>query len=144
MNENRKKIIIKILKEKIKDLQAIYLFGSQNSNIATKDSDIDIAFLSRNQLSKKEIWDISNEIANILSTDVDLIDIHKSDTIFRYQIISTAERIYGNGYEIDKFEMLAISLYYRFQDERREIVQEIKKRKTIFAEENSGARCNIK
>jgi predicted nucleotidyltransferase len=131
MNQN--KTIIETLSSEIPKLQAIYLFGSQNNATATNQSDIDIAYLSEKDMSDLDRWRISQLLANKLSKDVDLIDIKKSDTIFRYQIISSATRIYGDGYEVESFETLAYSFYLRFQEERKPIIDAIKKRKSILS-----------
>jgi predicted nucleotidyltransferase len=128
-----KNLIIKSLKDDIPTLQALYLFGSQNDNTATQKSDIDLAYLSEGKLTPLQIWEISQKLANILSMDVDLVDIKETDTIFRYQIISTSSRIYGEGYEVESFETLAFSFYLRFQEERKPIIDAIKKRKSILA-----------
>ncbi len=127
-----KQLIIDILKQEIPELQALYLFGSQNDGSATTKSDVDIAYLSQKSLNSLERWDISQKLASLLSLDVDLIELSTTNTIFRYQILSTAERIYGDGYEIQSFETLAYSFYLRFQEERQPIVDEILKNKSVF------------
>ena len=127
-----KQLIIDTLKQEIPKLQALYLFGSQNNGSATKKSDIDIAYLSQKPLSSLERWDISQKLASLLSLDVDLIELSTTNTIFRYQILSTAERIYGDGYEVESFETLAYSFYLRFQEERQPILDEIMKNKSVF------------
>ncbi len=127
-----KQLIIDTLKQEIPKLQALYLFGSQNDGSATKKSDVDIAYLSQKPISSLERWDISQKLASLLSLDVDLIELSTTNTIFRYQILSTAERIYGDGYEIESFETLAYSFYLRFQEERQPIVDEILKNKSVF------------
>ena len=127
-----KQLIIDTLKQEIPKLQALYLFGSQNDGSATTKSDVDIAYLSQKPLSSLERWDISQKLASLLSLDVDLIELSTTNTIFRYQILSTAERIYGGGYEVESFETLAYSFYLRFQEERQPIVDEILKNKSVF------------
>jgi predicted nucleotidyltransferase len=133
MDKKIKDLIIKNLKDDIPALQALYLFGSQNDNTATQKSDVDLAYLSDEKLTPLQIWEISQKLANILSMDVDLVDIRETDTIFRYQIISTSNRIYGDGYDVERFETLAYSFYLRFQEERKPIIDAIKKRKSILA-----------
>ena len=127
-----KQLLIDTLKQEIPKLQALYLFGSQNDGSATTKSDVDIAYLSQKSLSSLERWDISQKLAALLSLDVDLIELSTTNTIFRYQILSTAKRIYGNGYEVESFETLAYSFYLRFQEERQPIVDEIMKNKSVF------------
>ena len=135
LSKSDRLIIVDTLKIEIPKLKAVYLFGSQKDGTATKESDVDIAYLSSYSLSAEEHWVLSQKLATLLSQDVDLIDIKETNTIFRYQIISTAERIYGNGYEVESFETLAYSFYLRFQEERQPIVDEIIKNKTILGKQ---------
>ena len=127
-----KQLIIDTLKQEIPELQALYLFGSQNDGSATKKSDVDIAYLTQQTLTSLERWDVSQKLASLLSLDVDLIELSTTNTIFRYQILSTAERIYGDGYDVESFETLAYSFYLRFQEERKPIVDAIIKNKSVF------------
>ena len=75
---------------------------------------------------------MSEKLALKLSRDVDLVELAKTNTIFRYQILSTAERIYGEGYEVESFETLAYSFYLRFKQERKPIVDAIMEKKSVF------------
>ena len=131
--ENRdKQLIVDTLKQEIPELQALYLFGSQSDGTASKQSDVDIAYLSKRALISVERWELSNNLASLLSMNVDLIELSQTNTIFRYQILSTAERIYGEGYEVESFETLAYSFYLRFQEERKPIVDAIIENRSVF------------
>ena len=121
-----------MLTQDIPELQSLYLFGSQSDGTASQKSDVDIAYLSKKALSSLERWQIAQKLAILLGLDVDLIELSSTNTIFRYQILSTAERIYGEGYEVESFETLAYSFYLRFQEERQPIVDEIMKNRSVF------------
>lgn len=127
-----KQLIIDTLQENIPELQALYLFGSQMDGTATSTSDVDIAYLSHKVLSSLDRWGLSQKLASLLSTDIDLIELSQTNTIFRYQILSTSERIYGGGYDVESFETLAYSFYLRFQEERKPIVDAIMENKSVF------------
>ncbi len=127
-----KQRIIDMLQHEIPALQALYIFGSQQDGTATKKSDIDIAFLSAEKIKSLQRWNISKKLAKELSRDIDLIELSQTNTIFRYQILSTAERIYGSGYSVESFETLAYSFYLRFQEERKPIVDAIMENKSVF------------
>lgn len=125
LSDEDKALIIDTLKDEIPELQAVYLFGSQKDDTATDKSDVDVAYLSSKRLTPVERWDVSQKLASKLSRDVDLVELSSTNTIFRYQILATADRIYGEGYEVENFETLAYSFYLRFQEERKPIVDEI-------------------
>jgi len=132
LNNEEKQCIINTLTTHIDELQAVYIFGSQNDGTAMSKSDVDIAYLSKKELSNVERWDVSKKLASLLSKDVDLIELSTTNTILRYQILSKGSRIYGEGYEVESFETLAYSFYLRFQEERQPIVDEIMKNKSIL------------
>ena len=132
LENSKKQLIVDALKLEIPELQALYLFGSQNDGTASSKSDVDIAYLSTVSLSSLGRWEIAEKLASLLSLDVDLITLSQTNTIFRYQILSTAERIYGEGYEVESFETLAYSFYLRFQEERKPIVDAIIENRSVF------------
>ncbi len=122
----RKKIIVDTLKEEIPALQALYIFGSYADGSATQKSDIDIAYLSLESISSTVHWEISQLLARILDCDIDLIQLQETNTVFRFQIISKAERIYCiDNDTVDRFETLTFSFYLRFQEERQPIIDAI-------------------
>ncbi len=125
LSHEEKQTIIRTLKAKLPDLQALYLFGSQHDGTATKRSAVDIAYLSQTPLSAVARWDLSQTLASQLLRDVDLVELPSTNTVFRYQILSKGERIYGGGYDVESFETLAYSFYLRFQEERRPIIDAI-------------------
>jgi predicted nucleotidyltransferase len=115
VGDKDKKSIVDALRRDIPQLQAVYIFGSQQDDTATSESDIDIAYLSTRVLDPVQRWDIAQRLASMLLRDVDLVDLRQTDTIFRYQILSKGARIHGGGYEVESFETLAYSFYLRFQ-----------------------------
>ena len=132
LDVSNKQIIIDMLKKEIPKLQALYIFGSYADGTATNTSDIDIAYLTTEALTSTQRWDISQKLAILLSRDIDLIELTETNTIFRYQILSKGTRIYGEGYDVESFETLAYSFYLRFQEERKPIVDEILKNRSVF------------
>ncbi len=132
LDVSNKQIIIDMLKKEIPKLKALYIFGSYADGTATDTSDIDIAYLTTEALTPTQRWDISQKLAILLSRDIDLIELTETNTIFRYQILSKGIRIYGEGYDVENFETLAYSFYLRFQEERKPIVDEILKNRSVF------------
>ncbi|HHH37367.1 MAG TPA: nucleotidyltransferase domain-containing protein [Epsilonproteobacteria bacterium] len=124
--------IIDHLHSQIPALRALYLFGSYADGTANHESDVDVAFLSDALPDSVARWEIAQALARKLHADVDLVDLRSTNTIFRYQILSTGERIYGEGYEVEYFETLAYSFYLRFKEERKPIIDEILKNGEVF------------
>ena len=99
--------------------------------------------MSQKPLSSLERWAVSQKLASLLSLDVDLIELSTTNTIFRYEILSTAERIYGEGYDVESFETLAYSFYLRFQEERQPIVDEIMKDVMVLGKYKTMDKWNL-
>jgi len=72
----------------------IILFSSLVKGNFRKDSDIDIAYLSDKEISNVERFWVSQEIADSLNRDIDLIDLKKASTVLKAQIVGTGEVIY--------------------------------------------------
>lgn len=128
----QKETITQVLQSKIDSLKAVYLFGSYANNTATHKSDIDLSYLTDSPITSVKNWEIANTLSSELGIDVDLVNLAQTDTIFRYQIISTGQRIQGSGFEVESFETLAYSFYLRFQEERKPILDAIYADKRVF------------
>lgn len=129
------KDIIRFLSSNLPKLRGIYLFGSHADGTARKESDFDIGFLLEypGKLNASELFSLSNELARQLSADVDLVDLRQTNIDFRFVIVSTGKRIFCNDETLcDTFEMITYSMYQRFEEERKPIIQAIKKRGRIY------------
>ncbi len=117
--------IITELHEAVPNLKALYIFGSFADDTVNRESDIDIAYLAEDTLNNIQRWEIAQALARRLNIDVDLVDLKTTNTVFRFQIISTGKRIFGDGYDVEEFEMLSYSFYLRFQEERQSIIDAV-------------------
>ncbi|MFQ5456338.1 MAG: nucleotidyltransferase domain-containing protein [Nitrospirota bacterium] len=128
-------IIVDILNREIKDLLCIYLFGSYiEEGKYKKDSDIDIAFLAEEGLDNITRWEISNILADKLKRDIDLIDLRGVSTVMKAQIMTNGLSIYeSDKKKRENFEMLSLSDYARLNEERKEIIERIKREGLVYA-----------
>lgn len=126
--------VIKILQKEIPGLSAVYLFGSRSEGQARPDSDTDIAYLSAGpEMTSVDRFFLAQQLADILNTDVDLVDLRTASTILRFEIVGKGKRIFCLDETIcDLFEITVFSMYQRFQEERKEIVEEILQKGTIY------------
>jgi predicted nucleotidyltransferase len=125
--------ILSLLKKEVPSLHAIYLFGSMASSLNNKNSDLDLAFLATNTISSTTRFDISQEIASILNIDVDLIDLQAASEVMRFEIISKGRCLFSdNSTFVENFEDKAYMLYIYLNENRLEILNDIKKRGKVF------------
>lgn len=114
----------------------IIVFGSYAKNSTHKNSDIDIAYYSEDQtLSTYEIFQLAQELADILKIEVDLINIRTASTVFKAQIYTTGTIIYStNDILIKNLQMTALSMYAKLNEERENILKKIGESGTIYEE----------
>ncbi|MEH7454661.1 type VII toxin-antitoxin system MntA family adenylyltransferase antitoxin [Gottfriedia acidiceleris] len=124
--------IINVLIKKINPY-VIILFGSAAQDRMRPDSDIDIAYLSDAKLSHYERFLLSQELANLLNKNVDLIDLNNASTVFQAEIIHNGKVIYCSDDERRiNFEIKILKMYAKLNEEREEIIDQIKKRGSIY------------
>ncbi|MDH5546791.1 MAG: nucleotidyltransferase domain-containing protein [Gammaproteobacteria bacterium] len=115
------------------DLVAIYLFGSTAQGLDNQYSDMDIGFLSRARIAPKDVWEIGQELAVTLKQNVDLIELKNASTVMRMQIAGEGKRIYcSDEIACENFEDYIFSSYARLNEERKDIIADIKKRGSVY------------
>lgn len=112
---------------------AVILFGSYGKGLARKESDIDIAYLGDRELSSYENFVLAQEIAGLVGKDVDLLDLRRSSTVMKAQIITGGEVIYCSD-EMRKadFFMKALKEYALLNEERAVVLREIERRGSVY------------
>jgi len=124
---------IQLILQHRSDILAIYLFGSHGTPYENKESDLDIAILPLHPFDSLQRWQLAQEVAYAIHRDVDLIDLTQASTVLRFQIIGLGKRVFcSNPFASDLFETTTYSAYVRFNDERRELLDAIKKRGRIL------------
>lgn len=110
MEEIKISEIIDILNKQF-ECEAIVLFGSYARKMQRQDIDIDIdiAFKTKRDVSKQEMFNAIQNLEEILKKEVDLIDLNNISDSFRYEILMNGETIYCKDniqfdlYKLDMF-----------------------------------------
>lgn len=135
LEENLKKQLIKVIQNKINPA-FILLFGSFVKGTNRIDSDIDLAFFSKEQLSSYERFLLASELAEITGREVDLVDLKQIDTVFTMQIFSQGIPIYiQDENEFTRQKMRAYSMYATLSEQRAGVIESIKERGSVFGDE---------
>ena len=125
--------IVETILSAIPQCRAIYLFGSWGSSAQRADSDIDLAVLPASPLASVPRWELAQLLASRLHRDVDLVDLLAASTVLRMQVVSHGERLYvSDENEIEQFEDTVFSSYARLNEERREILNDVRRRGSIY------------
>lgn len=128
--------IREMLVGKLTGLQAIYVFGSRGQQLENSNSDFDIAFLRplTSTFSKLDLFNLQEQLASRLHTDVDLIDLSAASLVFKFQIISTGKLIYcRQDFNSTQFEMKVMSMYQRFNLERADLLNEVTRTGKVYS-----------
>lgn len=112
------------------DVEAIYLFGSYLTPDQQQDSDVDIAVLFSHEKAKLlkslAVSDCRDALETVLKRTVDLVNLRTVNTVFQNEIIQQGRILcQQNERIVDEFEMLAISLYQKLNEERAGILEDI-------------------
>ncbi len=111
----------------------IFLFGSFIRGETHTESDIDIAFLGKQQYCEYEIFLIAQQLAEMLGKEVDLVDLGKSSTIFKAQVVKTGEIIYCIDENLrDVFVIKTIMEYEYLEYDRKGIIDNIEKTGRVY------------
>ena len=112
----------------------IIVFGSYATGKTHKNSDIDIAFYSDDRsLTTYDIFQLSQELADTLKLEVDLVNIDFASTVFQAQIYTTGKVIYSKDDTFLKnHQMTALSMYANLNEERDVVLKKIDESRSIM------------
>lgn len=134
LNKEKQEQIINFLTTKT-NCCAIVIFGSYARDSERPDSDLDIAIKTDKKLTSIEIFNLQNDLEDILKIDVDLIDLaQEMSDGFRYEILINGQLIYcTNEFEFDLYKLRMFREYLELNESRQEILRQIKE-----GENNNG------
>lgn len=121
------------MRESIRDLHAVYLYGSVITDDFKQDSDLDIAFKSPSCLNNQTRWRLQEELAARFNRDVDLLDLENSSLVMQFEVISKGTRIFcAEENEIEAYETLIFSRYLDFNQIRKLIIKSILSEGSVY------------
>jgi predicted nucleotidyltransferase len=126
--------VIQKFKDTVPELIALYRFGSQAQGTARPESDVDLAFLTRQTLSPAARLALREELSLLLHRDVDLVDLRQASTVMRMQVVSTGKCLFSaDDRKREQFETIVYASYARLNEERRGILDDIRARGRVYA-----------
>lgn len=127
--------LVNTLLAAIPECRAIYRFGSWGTEMARAESDIDLAVLPRQPLDAVLCWELGQSLAVLAGRDVDLVDLLRASTVLRMQVISSGKRLHcADLVTVEAFEDRVFSSYARLNEERREILADVRRRGSVYGE----------
>lgn len=109
-----------------------FLVGSFGTPRFTKDSDLDLAVYFAESVD----WDLKlilkEQLENLVSRDVDLVDLRTADPIFARQILENGRLLFSkNNHLLMEWKIKSLSLYIDLKMGRSEIEKNLLKRTKI-------------
>ncbi len=108
-------------------VQAVYLFGTYDTEREWPGSDVDVAVLLPPEEAKRSgslTWSgLHVALEQLLGKDVDLINLRQAPTVVQKEVVFAGRRIIcTDRYAAEEFEMLVLSFYQKLNEERAEIL----------------------
>ncbi|NLV21664.1 MAG: nucleotidyltransferase domain-containing protein [Syntrophomonadaceae bacterium] len=126
--------IIKTSLEQQLDPYLIVLFGSASTGRLRSDSDVDIAFLSDQEMDSYELFIVAQQLADQLGREVHLIDLNQASTVLQAQVVGKGQVILDKEpNRRQEYFILVLKKYARLNEERAPILNKIKERGSIYA-----------
>jgi len=133
MNEETLLKIKRFLVERL-DPDFIVLFGSYATGQEHSKSDVDLAFYNEShEKSSYDVFFLAQELADLIGTDVDLVDLSKASTVFKMQIFAKGWPLYvTDSGQFDRYEMLVYRMYADLNEQRKEVLKEIHESGSVY------------
>ena len=94
--------------------ELIILFGSQVRGTQSRESDFDVAILGNQPFSLEQKIKFARQIANILNTKedkIDVIDLLSASPLLQYKVATTGRLLKGEKAKFIRFQVLAWKRY---------------------------------
>jgi predicted nucleotidyltransferase len=125
--------ISRFLRTAIPGLEAAYRFGSTVSGETHAESDVDVAFITRESPAPGRTWEAAGDLGVELGRDVDLVDLRAASTVMRVQVLEDSVLLVDDDPTARAwFEMLSLSDYARLNEERRGILEDVRLRGRVY------------
>jgi predicted nucleotidyltransferase len=122
-----------LVSTRVPGLVALYLFGSRARGDAGPDADFDLGLLGHDKLDAVERWKLQEDLAAHAHANVDLVDLRRASTVMRVQVLRDGALLVDvHPAERQAFEATALSAYARLNEERREILNDLAARGSIY------------
>ncbi len=97
------------------EIAALYLYGSQAEGRASVLSDIDVAVLAREDLSRQQLWQLEDRCAARWPERVDMRVLNLAPLPFRYEVTAHGQRVWAaEPGEVAGLESLIWRRYWDF------------------------------
>ncbi len=124
--------VVGLLRRSLPGLRAVYLFGSAAQGTEHAGSDVDLAVWAEAPLSARERFVLAEACARRLHREVDLVDLSAVSTALAAQVVGGGELLFARDpVAVAEFEVAVLAKYCRLNEERQDLLADIRRRGTI-------------
>ena len=124
---------IRMIRDAIPDVVAVYRFGSTVEGGTHTASDVDLAFLAPRPVESVRRFDLQEGLAVALRHDIDLIDLRAASTVMRMRVVSCGVVLaVFDATEKERFETYTYASYARLNEERKSILEQVVREGTVY------------
>lgn len=103
-----------------------YLYGSQTTNHARKDSDVDIAVFPKSPLTPTHYIELIETLSELLEKQVDLVALPETSLILRYEMLKSGQLLYAEDEHFFQiYVMHTMGLYLDFKHDRKKCEEKL-------------------
>ncbi len=125
--------LVAMVRDSMRDVVAIYRFGSSATDTARSDSDVDVAMLGAGPLDPLVRFDLQELLAAAIHRSVDLVDLRRASSVMAHQVVTTGLLLYeSDAAERGRFEDFVFGAYARLNEERRGILDRIAAEGSVY------------
>ncbi|PSR21174.1 MAG: nucleotidyltransferase domain-containing protein [Sulfobacillus acidophilus] len=128
-----KNAVIRWATKTVPDILALYVFGSRAQGTCDSTSDWDFALLVPGYCQPLQLWEWSDQLADIVQAPVDLLDFRAASTVMQYEILTTGERWWAQGAVADLYECAVLSDKLDLDEQRAALLDDIEREGRIYA-----------
>lgn len=118
---------VSTLRQQFPNLLAVYAFGSRTTDHYRADSDWDLAVLVAGYADPWSLFDTAGVLSDQSKCPVDLLDLRAATTVMQYQVVTTGERWWAQGNQVDLFEAMVLSEMTELNTARAGVLEDIQK-----------------
>src|SRR5690606_5298940 len=122
-NELVKKHVVDFLLREFPNALAVYGFGSRFGGEPNQQSDADLAVLVDGHVDPLHLWNVAQELAKDIGTDVDLIDLRGASTVLQYQVVTKGVRLWAKDERADLYESFILGEKTKLNEAREPLMK---------------------
>jgi len=132
INDNTLSKITEYLVNELKP-HTLILFGSSVKGNFREDSDIDIAFISGDEVKSYDLYILAQALVLEVGREVDLVDFSQASAVFKAQILGLGQVIYSSDpKKLAEIQIRTLKEYALLNEERAEILRNISARGSVY------------